>query len=402
MPLNSFLPTLNDYCRKYLVVGHQPPTAIDVNLAQAEARELNAALFEQFLLFDTISIKVFGENIPLCILLRLLGERGLEEIIEQGAIRFVLWTPSVTHLVSDVSGVNALQYGNLNSPAHSDPEQSLELGLKWLPVPPTKRLRKWLRKKVLPLYYIPASTMSRDAVEFANAAFASGKLKRVGLDPEKITLMTMSAPQRSLLCKCATDLLEYQYLMSGRLTAFSNYESFQYLSDSIRRLKTADQITSQFNELARMESFPDLRSLFPTLRNGYGQLPKLRQRRSAREFRQWFATATQGDEKIATEYLEALTSAAGPLSTPQGKLLKAIGMAGAGAVVGSMIDGPLLALAAGGAAAAIGDRLVDLGLDILDEFLLDGLRKGWHPRLFFDDLRALEHPDLRVTSNAQT
>jgi len=324
-----------------------------------------------------------------------LGERGLEEIIAQRAIRFVLWTPTVTYSVSEIEGVNALQYGNLNTPAHSDPEQSLELGLKWLPEPLSRRLGKMLRRKVLPLYSIPASSMSRDAVEFANAAFASGKLKRLGLDPQRTTLMTMSRTERALLGKCATGLLEYHYLMSEQLTAFSEFEPFLYLSESIQRLKTACQIGSQFDELARLEGFPDLRTLFPTLKDGFAQLPKLRQRRNVREFRKWFASATHGDSNIASEYVRALVSATGSLGSPEGKVLKAVAMTGVGAGLGTLVDGPLLGLAAGGVAAAIGDRLVDLGLDLLDEFLLDGLRKGWHPRLFFDDLRELEHPDLR-------
>jgi hypothetical protein len=44
----------------------------------------------------------------------------------------------------------------------------------------------------------------------------------------------------------------------------------------------------------------------------------------------------------------------------------------------------------GGLMAQAAHPAVDFGLDLLDEFLLDGLKKGWHPRMFFNDLRKLE------------
>jgi hypothetical protein len=38
------------------------------------------------------------------------------------------------------------------------------------------------------------------------------------------------------------------------------------------------------------------------------------------------------------------------------------------------------------AASKVVDPVVDLGLDLLDTYVLDGLTKGWTPKLFFDDL----------------
>jgi hypothetical protein len=89
---NVFYPSLNDFCRKYLVVGPTPLSRSDeLQFAARDAAE-RASLFEHLLLFDTVSIKVYGENVPLALMLRLFGEKGLEALIEQKAIRFVLWT----------------------------------------------------------------------------------------------------------------------------------------------------------------------------------------------------------------------------------------------------------------------------------------------------------------------
>ncbi|WP_050453458.1 hypothetical protein [Candidatus Burkholderia verschuerenii] len=35
------------------------------------------------------------------------------------------------------------------------------------------------------------------------------------------------------------------------------------------------------------------------------------------------------------------------------------------------------------------DPLADVSLDLLDTFVLDGLTKGWTPKIFFDDLERL-------------
>src|SRR5882724_8439889 len=102
MGSNAFYTSLNDLCTKYFVIGPKP-------LSEAEAPKLSemmaaesASLFEHLLLFDTISIKLHGENVPLALMLRLFGEDGLERLIDQKAIRFVLWTPMITHSVTEM------------------------------------------------------------------------------------------------------------------------------------------------------------------------------------------------------------------------------------------------------------------------------------------------------------
>jgi len=126
-----FCPGLNEFCRKYLdadrAVAPADPAQFAIRLA-----EENTSLFEQFMLFDKISFKVYGENILVPYLIGQLGQNVFESLVEQGAIGFTLWTPLVTYLTQDIPGVIALQAGAQSSPAHSDPEASLELGFKWM------------------------------------------------------------------------------------------------------------------------------------------------------------------------------------------------------------------------------------------------------------------------------
>lgn len=169
MSANAFYTSLNDFCRKYFVIDSKPLSLFEQQTFPIRDAAERAALFEHLLLFDTVSFKVYGENLLLIVMLKHFGEKGLEKLIEQGAIRFVLWTPMITHMVTEIAGVNALQSGNLSSPAHSDPEQSIDLGLNWLKEQATPRLRRRLRKKVAPLYKIPSPELASEVVALTNS-----------------------------------------------------------------------------------------------------------------------------------------------------------------------------------------------------------------------------------------
>ena len=97
---NIFYPDLNELCRKYLVIGNKLSPQ-DAAMAVGQFKNQEASLFEQMLLFDKISFKVHGENIPLAILLNMFGDKAFEALLEQDAIQFVLWTPNVVFMKTE-------------------------------------------------------------------------------------------------------------------------------------------------------------------------------------------------------------------------------------------------------------------------------------------------------------
>jgi len=60
----TFYPSLEALCTKYLVVGPKQPTALEMAQFPVKMVEQQQSLFEQFLLFDTVAIKIRGENVP--------------------------------------------------------------------------------------------------------------------------------------------------------------------------------------------------------------------------------------------------------------------------------------------------------------------------------------------------
>jgi hypothetical protein len=190
-----FYPGLNDFCRKYLdanrAVAHE-----DVAQFPTRVAEENASLFEQFMLFDKISFKVYGENILVPYLIAQLGQNVFESLVEQGAIGFTLWTPLVTYLTQDIPGVMALQSGTQSSPAHSDPEASLELGFKWMRPQLFRKERRQLIKKLLPLYRVTAPDLAADAVRLTASAFHSGKLMALDFSSAGKDIQNLALPER--------------------------------------------------------------------------------------------------------------------------------------------------------------------------------------------------------------
>ena len=95
-----FYPGLNDFCRTYLD-SNRITTPAEIVQYPVRLRKENASIFEQLMLFDKISFKVYGENILVPFLISQLGQDAFESLLDQGAIGFTLWTPLVTHLVQD-------------------------------------------------------------------------------------------------------------------------------------------------------------------------------------------------------------------------------------------------------------------------------------------------------------
>jgi hypothetical protein len=393
MTQQIFYPDLNDFCRKYFISDRQV-SLNEASLFPIRWDEQESALFEQLMLFDEISFKVYGENILIPVLIRMLGMKGFEELIEQKAIGFTLWSSSVTHWVTDVPGLDPLQFIVHNSAPHADPEASIMHGFKWMKERPSLELRKRLTRKILPLYKTPSPDLSKDAVNITQSAYRSGKLKLMGLDTSQ-DIQNLPLSARSQLSKCAAELMEYSYLLSSHMTSFSNFHYYALFNNSVSKVRSKDILLKNFNSLASIEGFPDLRGLRSELKIPLSKLPKLRHKKNSVQFRDWLATTSYsgGETAISKEYIDAIAEAKGFFETKKGKLIKSIAMTAVGTGIGAIIGGE----EGSGIGATVGkfvlDPAADLGLDLLDEFLISGLTKGWTPRMFFDDLRKIAHTE---------
>jgi hypothetical protein len=369
-----FYPGLNEFCRKYLVTNTEVAPA-DVAQFPLRLQQENASLFEQFMLFDKISFKVYGENILVPYLIAQLGQNAFESLVEQGAIGFTLWTPVVTFLMQDIPGVMALQSGTQSSPAHSRKE------------------RRQLVRKLLPLYRVTAPRLAAVAVGITASAFQSGKLKALNFSSQGKDIQNLALPERKALCHCATELLEYSYLIQNQMTSFSSHPYFALFDESAGKITAQTTLVTDFNRLAQVEQFPDLQYLYGELKIPFTKLVQLRKKRSSVAFRKWLAEANSAapDGEIVKEYIDSIADTKGFFETRSGKITKSVAMTALAAGIGAAVGG-----AEGAVKGAILGKGLEVGadfaLDLVDEFLLSKLTKGWSPKMFIDDLEKLRRP----------
>lgn len=391
---------LNEFSRKFLVKnpGVPDPSPHDF-ITQRNA--IDASLFENFLLFDALSFKVHGENIPLVILLNHFGVKGVEALLDQNALEFILWDQMIGHFVDDIDGVDPLSHGRFNTPAHSDPEESINLGFNWMTKQPRTSDKKNLIRKVRDVYSMPEKNLSGKAVALSKSAYDSGKLKVYGLSPEKSTFRDLDLDGRKKLCQCAEGILQYSHLIDSNLSSYSNFEFYKIFNDSNKKIHEAVNLQENFNELSTIENIPDLKRMFPESSKPFDKLLKLRNKNSSKRFRSWLSECSNNEDgiEITKEYIDAIANSKGFFQTKTGRFTKNVAMSAVGAGVGLLIAGP--AGAAGGAGVAkLLEPAADFGLDMLDEFVLSGLTKGWTPKIFFDDLVKLEKSNKSMQPTA--
>jgi hypothetical protein len=222
-------------------------------------------------------------------------------------------------------------------------------------------------------------------VGLAHSSLRSGKLRLLGFPDAVDDIKNLKQEERKRLCECATELLEYSYLLESRMSSYSDFHFYSLFNHSVSKLQAAGRISQNFTTIATLEELPDLKSLFNNLAEPFGLLPKLRAKRNSVKFREWLSNASCTDQSISKEYLSSLDAPKGFFETKTGRLTKSIVMTALGTGAGAAIAGAEGALG-GAAVAKVLEPVADLGLDLVDEFLLAGLTKGWTPRLFFGEL----------------
>ena len=400
MPLTVFSTNLNHIARSLSFTNEpkaMPPGQI---LPAIEASK--ADIFEQLLLFDKINFKVYGESVLLPILINFFGLPALEALIEQKAIGFTLWTPMVGYMVNSIPGVDGLIHGTQSSPSHSDPQQSVELGLRNMTRPLLRSKRRGLTKKLVNLYELPSKQLAADARGYTKSAYNSGKLAKLGLDAPERPFDDLSQLDKGALTKHADRLMEYRYLLENDMTSFSSYDFFALFRDTTEKINAAHTVQSNFLELTTVEDIPDLKALRTQITNPLEALPKIRARRSATKFREWIEKASLYDNhSIRENYLAALEEGLGFFQTTSGRVIKTITVSSIGLAIGRQAGG-LSAEVLGAGLSALAAPLVEpvtgIVWDQIDEFMFNGLTKGWTPRMFFNDLRDLPSAGLKIPS----
>ncbi|WP_158993994.1 hypothetical protein [Mucilaginibacter sp. L196] len=208
---------LNTFYRKYLFTNPNENQALIAATFETEYNKTLSELIEQLLFFDKISIKIYGENLALTVLINDLGLKQTLELVDDGVIEFILWTPMLATLVEDdpnlMGKVNPIVSGNVNSAIHSQPDLSIKAGLQALRKQPDRGTRRDIERKVIKAYRIPKADFVHNAAAIVSSAYSSNKLTGVGM-PKTKEIAWLDKEERFKLLGLGDDILETTILLT--------------------------------------------------------------------------------------------------------------------------------------------------------------------------------------------
>lgn len=378
---------LNTFCRKFLIEDpNHPVSNIEALSFPKQYNNLRSSIFESILINEKINYKVYGENVPLVILLNELGLRSIEELIDEDAINFTLWEPIIVHMVENMNGVQPIAAGRTTSLVHSDPEESISVGLSFMKNKLRKGDERALIRKLRDKYFFVPKGIEHDCIQITMSALESGKLSKLGFNTDGKDLFNLKPHDKNLLTSCTEDILTYKFLTLSHSKAEVNERINLLFKDSYDKLNrpNANDIISK---LIKIDNFPDLKKTCQQMGFPMHDLVRLRNNRHTKKFRNWLKAAEKIKDISELErfYIDSVANPKGILDSFLGKATKSVSMMAIGAAAGTVLahqHGPYIGAISGAAL----DKILDFTLDMADEYFLSELLKGWTPRMFINEI----------------
>lgn len=327
-------------------------------------------LAEALILSPSVIIKIHGENVVAPLLVKSFGVSGLRELLDEGAIRFVLWNEDVVFTQEEIQGVDPIASLRLSNPEHSDPETSALAGIeKWgsfVSVGERSSLTKAIQNgtAVLP------ENLSGHATSRVMAAYREGSLA-AELNADSGGRVS-AQEERRRLCRLANELMECAIVARYRGAMLEAGNPLDAFEACYRRLSVEQRLYQSTREIFTVERMPAIDRLILERVLSFSDVLKIRKRAETRAFRKWLWTQNRDPNlDVATEYLQSI--ARGQSRAPYFKAARVASIALLGASIGTAVAGPI--------GTAIG-----AGLGIADAYLLEPVMSGANPRAFFSDV----------------
>ncbi|MBS1521601.1 MAG: hypothetical protein JST50_11425 [Bacteroidetes bacterium] len=346
---------------------------------ETQRKLLLSILFEQFLLFDSVVIKLERSNLGLQFIISVLGIDKVENLIERGVVKLLLWTPLIVSSIgrknedgvldeSVVIGTPPLVAGNYIE-SDSDPEKNIETALSYFNI--SRERKRIFIRKVRDKYLFPKNELTSEATTIIIDSYKNNRLENLGLKYEKEP-QNLNVAERGLLQKLGHDVLDTSVLADMGFKSYNKYSIYDISESSIRQIESAMKISDGTSQIFRIENVPDIKSLVLDNILSFDSVFDLRYKSVAKSYRKWINSVSNNEDAlpITKEYIDALTGKNKFFESSGGKFMKTLGMFGVGAALGAFL-GPIS----------------DLGLGLFDTYILDGILKGWNPQMFVDEIR---------------
>jgi hypothetical protein len=278
-------PNLNNFARKYLVKGNEYLIKSPL-LFDKELDEIKSEIGEFLLYHNGISFYVYGENIPLALLIRMFGVKGFECLLEQDAVQFVFNEPDLSYNVDEIPGILPLGLMTFSSKAHSDPEESVSLGLNWLSHPLHEKQKKRIIKKTIDVYRMPDKKIAENAAQFGYDSYNNDLFKEIGL-PKNKELAELNQQERKTLCALAHESLTVAILSEFHYHTYDSFQTALLHKAELNYLNNAFTIEGLTDTLFSLEKLPNFKEMLRHNQIILKDIPELRSGTNSEKFRRW-------------------------------------------------------------------------------------------------------------------
>lgn len=363
---------LNDFARKYFIKDGKFSNAELSRTILNDIENMKKHICLLLLYYDSVCFNVYGENMLIPFLINLFGEKGLENLLEQGAIRFLLETTSIMHICKPHPGIQPLCTGSMSSDVHSIPEASLDEGFNRCTLPLTRKYKRGISKKILNNFSVHPVGVNSRIVESVNSSYNNNFFGDFGLPAIK-ELKLLNSEESKKLNHIATQYLDLALISYFKYSSLDNYDLILLNDKQIKQMKNTEKITEYTDKIFQFEKTPNFEELLSIKKITPEQIPEFRKKKNSIKFRKWIASLSQQEiESFDTkEYIDSIDKSKTFWQSGQGRVFKTL-------TVNTIST--ILSPATMGASLALGS-----GISLLDEFYLSSLLSNWNPRFFFNE-----------------
>lgn len=359
------------------------------DISEHETQQILSQLFEQYLIFDCVTIAVGRDNKQLEFLIRNLGLSAVDQLISDGHLKFFLWTPvlvSTTGRRSDNGKIDkSAIYGQLPIIAGTwgkedlDPERNIKLALDKFDIYDLRK-QQFLRKASA-AYIVPdGMELSQNATELVYSSYSQNNLSDLGM-PNVKEPTQLNLSERKKFMNLSHKVLETAILSEYKLKSYENYEAFQICKSNLANIGKAYNIAENTSKIFELNNLPDLKKIYLTGKMDFLAAFRIREYGTSKYYRDWINKVgeTSNSAEVAVEYIREIEGKNKFFESKTGKFLKNMAVFGIGSVLGEKLaQQPLI----GGTISTAGNY----ALGLFDEFILNNLLKGKNPSMFIRDI----------------
>jgi hypothetical protein len=393
VPKGLFTETLDAFANRWLK-NVEPVN--EVEMRRVGTRHL-LDVTESLIISPRTTFKIYGENVVVPMLVDTFGLEGVEQLLEEEAIDFILWREMITVMDDDQvlsQGIHPLQSGVLNSAAHSEPSASAELGMRWnKKIGPGDARR--LAKKVAARTRLPPNGVAMMSLGAVSGAYADGRLKPQGFE-SAVEPWRISAQQRKQLHQLASDTMTAAVLLNEELDLYGSDNAWNALMTMLKRISAQGGVFESVEEVFKLERLPSIQDLLLKKVITWKDVLRVRNLPETHEFRAWLWEQSDPMDSagVAERYFVAMAPNADRGSPTLRKVGRISAVSIAGSALGTLVGGPL-----GGAAGFGVGTVLGTAVSLIDGLFVDKVAKKKNPRRFATDVLG---PMMAMAAKAKT